>query len=376
MSASPLERADRRWMRAALKLAARGEGWTRPNPPVGAVVVKGDRIIGRGWHQKAGGPHAEVHALADAGEAARGATLYVTLEPCSTFGRTPPCTAAIQAAGVARVVAGTGDPNPKHGSRGFAVLNQDGIQTRCGVLEDDCRRLIAPFGKWIRTGMPYLTLKLAMTADGRIADATGLSRWITGPDARAEVHRLRRRADAILVGARTVEADDPGLLPEGAKPNPLYRVIIDGHGRSPAKARVFTDAQAGQTILCTTHDCPDSRRSRWESHGAAVWGVPSRKGHINLTEVLHLLGKMGLLHVVCEGGGVLAEGLVREGLVDEFWFFYAPRLLGGHAVPGFGGSGWSLAEAPALRFDSVAQAGDDLWVRAFPVREGDACSPA
>jgi diaminohydroxyphosphoribosylaminopyrimidine deaminase/5-amino-6-(5-phosphoribosylamino)uracil reductase len=215
-----------------------------------------------------------------------------------------------------------------------------------------------------------------MTADGRIADSGGLSRWITGPESRAEVHRLRRRADAILVGARTVIADDPGLLPEGPDPNPVYRVIIDGEGRSPAQAKVFTDAKAADTILCVTHDCPDSKRIRWEANGAAVWGVPSRKGRIVLTEVLRLLGKMGLLHVVCEGGGVLAEGLVREGLVDEFWLFYAPRLLGGRSVPGFGGKGWSLKEAPALTFDSVVRTGEDLWVRAFPVREeAPPCSP-
>lgn len=377
MSASPAERSDLRWMREAVKLAARGEGWTRPNPPVGAVVVKAGKAVGRGWHQKAGGPHAEVYALAEAGAAARGATIYVTLEPCSTFGRTPPCTDAIKAAGIARVVAGTGDPNPRHESRAFQILEAAGIATVRGVMEDECRQLIAPFAKWIRTGMPYLTLKLAMTADGRIADSSGQSRWITGPEARAEVHRLRRRADAILVGARTVIKDNPSLLPEGPQPNALYRVIIDGQGRSQAEAQVFTDARAGNTILCTTHDCPDSRRKRWEAHGAAVWGVPSRKGKIQLTEVLRLLGKMGLLHVVCEGGGVLAEGLVREGLVDEFWLFYAPRLLGGRSVPGFGGSGWTLSAAPALRFGSVVRTGSDLWVRAFPAadKEEATCSP-
>jgi diaminohydroxyphosphoribosylaminopyrimidine deaminase/5-amino-6-(5-phosphoribosylamino)uracil reductase len=360
------DREDRLYMREALRLAARGEGWTRPNPPVGAVVVKDGTVIGRGWHQKAGGPHAEVFALAEAGDLARGATLYVTLEPCSSFGRTPPCTEAIIRAGIARVVAGTGDPNPKHASQAFQILEQAGIRAISGVMADECRRLIAPFSKWILTGQPYLTLKLAMTADGRIADEDGTSKWITGPEARRLVGKLRSRADGVMVGAGTVVADDPGLLPPGRKPNPVYRIIIDGAGRVKPDAKVLTDAHAGNTILVTTHHTTDEQRQAWESHGAAVWGVPSRNHHICLADTLKLLGKLGLLHVVCEGGGELAAGLVREGLVDEYWLFYAPKLLGGKGKPGFGGEGWKLDGAPALRFDDVSRVGADILVKAFP----------
>jgi diaminohydroxyphosphoribosylaminopyrimidine deaminase / 5-amino-6-(5-phosphoribosylamino)uracil reductase len=369
------DRDDRRWMREALRLASKGEGWTRPNPPVGAVVVKNGRAIGRGWHQKAGGPHAEVFALAEAGQSARDAILYVTLEPCSSWGRTPPCTEAIIRSGIRRVVAGTGDPNPRHASQGFVILEKAGVSVSRGVLEAECRRLIAPFGKWIRTGLPYLTLKLGMTVDGRIADANGKSRWITGPEARQQVQKLRRRADAILVGARTVRADNPSLLPKGENPNPVFRVIVDGAGIVPPESTVLTDARASETILATTSTCSVSRCRKWAANGAAVWRLPSRNKQFRLSELIRRLGKMGLLHVVCEGGGELAEGLIREGLVDEYRLFYAPRILGGGALPGIGGTGWALAGAPELTFDSIARAGRDILVTAHPRPRGEeSCS--
>jgi diaminohydroxyphosphoribosylaminopyrimidine deaminase/5-amino-6-(5-phosphoribosylamino)uracil reductase len=369
------DRVDRRWMREALRLASRGEGFTRPNPPVGAVVVRQGKVIGRGWHQKAGGPHAEVFALAEAGKSARGATLYVTLEPCSTWGRTPPCTEAIIRAGIRRVVAGAGDPNPRHASRGFELLKKAGIAAVRGVLESECLRLIEPFRKWIQSGAPFLTLKLGMTADGRIADASGASRWITGPESRKRVQALRRRADAILVGAQTVCADNPSLLPKGEAPNPVYRVIIDGAGRVPPDSTVLTDARAAQTIVVTAAGCPASRQRAWTKHGGTVWPIPARQGRVSLAAVMKRLGKLGLMHVVCEGGGALAEALVREGLVDEYWLFYAPRLLGGKAVPGFGGAGWTLAGAPELTFESVTRSGQDLLVKARPgVRKEPPCS--
>jgi diaminohydroxyphosphoribosylaminopyrimidine deaminase/5-amino-6-(5-phosphoribosylamino)uracil reductase len=368
------EREDCRWMREALRLGKRGEGWTRPNPPVGAVIVKGGRAIGRGWHRKAGGPHAEIEALTDAGPAAEGATLYVTLEPCSTWGRTPPCTEAIIRAGIRRVVAGAGDPNPLHDSRGIQLLEKAGIPATLGVLGPECVRLIEPFRKWILTKRPFLTLKLAMTADGRIADAAGHSKWITGGKAREQVQQLRRRADAVLVGARTVLADNPSLLPKGAVPNPVFRVIVDGSGAVPPESVVLTDARAAQTIVATTARGAARKRGAWAKHGAAVWVLPSSKGSLSLKDLLDRLGVAGLLHVVCEGGGQLAEALVRAGLVDEYWLYYAPRLLGGSGVPGFGGPGWALGSAPELVFVSVGRAGSDLKVVARP-KEALSCSP-
>jgi diaminohydroxyphosphoribosylaminopyrimidine deaminase/5-amino-6-(5-phosphoribosylamino)uracil reductase len=214
-----------------------------------------------------------------------------------------------------------------------------------------------------------------MTADGRIADASGKSRWITGPEARQQVQKLRRRADAILVGAQTVCIDNPSLLPRGANPNPAFRVIVDGAGLVPPESVVLNDAHARETILATSSGCPASRRREWGKKGAVVWRLPSRNRKVSLTEVLKRLGKMGLLHVVCEGGGQIAENLVRDGLVDEYWFYYAPRLLGGKAVPGFGGEGWKLAGAPELTFESVTRAGRDILIKARPRAKGDAsCS--
>ena len=370
------DREDRRWMRQALRLAARGEGWTRPNPPVGALIVKRGGVVGKGWHRQAGGPHAEVFALEQAGDAARGATLYVTLEPCSTWGRTPPCTSALIRAGIRRVVAGAADPNPAHARRGFVALQNAGVDVQSGILETDCQALIAPFRTHILTGRPYVTLKLALTLDGRIADRTGRSRWITGESARKWVQRLRRRADAVLVGAGTVCADNPSLLPTGSNPNPVYRVIVDGTGRVPPAARVVSDSRAGQTIMVTTRSCPASVARAWQRHGARVWRLPAENRELNLTELLARLGGMGVMHVACEGGGHLAAGLVRAGVVDDYALFYAPRLFGGAAVPGLGGSGWLLAGAPRLRIESVRRFGEDILVRAVPHSHGEgACSP-
>lgn len=361
------DRDDRRWMREALRLAALGEGWTRPNPPVGAVVVDArGRVAGRGWHQQAGGPHAEVFALAEAGNKARGATLYVTLEPCSTWGRTPPCTEAVIRAGIRRVVAAVADPNPRHAAGGFNLLEKAGIALQHGVLEEAGQELIAPFGKWIRTGIPFVTLKLGLTLDGRIADANGHSKWITGPESRRLVQKLRGRADAVLVGAGTVCADNPSLLPRTKKPNPVYRVAVDGAGIIPPRAAIFTDAQARMTIVATSGKCPARRVREWEKQGATVWRFPSPGTWIRMGALLKRLGKMGLLHVVCEGGGQLAGALLEEGLVDECWWFYAPRLLGGSGIPGIGGPGWSLKKSPALSILNIRRVGADILVRAVP----------
>lgn len=347
---------DLRFMLRALELARKGEGLTRPNPPVGAVVVRAGRIVGEGWHRKAGGPHAEIHALRDAGAKARGATVYVTLEPCSTFGRTPPCTEALIAAGVKRVVVAARDPNPRHAGRGVTLLRRAGIAVTTGVAEDEARALIAPFSKWILTQRPWVTLKLGMTLDGRIADATGRSRWITSAASRREVQHLRRRADAILVGRGTARADDPSLLPVPARGRKPWRVVVDTHGSLPATLRVFTDEARARTLLATT---------RGESSPNRLV-LPARGRYVSLRALMRELGRRGLLHVVCEGGGELAAALWRDGLVDEAWLFLAPKLLGGDARPAFGGIGWPLAKAPELEVREVRRVGPDTLIVARP----------
>jgi len=333
---------DSKFMQRALELAQRGEGLTRPNPPVGAVLVRNGEILAEGWHQKAGGPHAEAACLVawrNTGDvdSLHSATLYITLEPCSTHGRTPPCTELIIEQGVGRVVIAVRDPNPQHAGRGLEHLRANNIETVEGVCEAEGRELIAPFGKFIITGLPRVILKLALTLDGRIADSAGLSRWITGPEAREKVQALRRRSDAILVGAGTVRADDPSLLPRPDEGREPWRVIV---GKNiPPSARVLTDSAAGRTLL--------------------------REGP--LPEILRGLAREhGIMQVLCEGGGKLAASLIRDGLVDEFAFFYAPKILGGDGRAAIGPMGFNLPQALNLRPVSMELYGTDLLIRAVP----------
>jgi diaminohydroxyphosphoribosylaminopyrimidine deaminase/5-amino-6-(5-phosphoribosylamino)uracil reductase len=355
--------ADTDWMRQALKLAARGMGRTRPNPPVGAIVVAPDgRLLGAGYHRRAGGPHAEVLALRQAGAAARGATLYVTLEPCCTFGRTPPCTAAILRAGIARVVVGTTDPNPRHAGRGPRKLRRAGVEVACGVCRDEARRIIAPFARWVTTGRPLVTLKLGASLDGRIADGRGRSRWITCPASRRRVQALRRGVDAIVVGAHTVRRDDPGLLC-GGRSGP-WRVVVDGRRPLPLTSRVLTDAAAERTIVATTRACPAARRLAYARCGARVWILPARRGRVSSAALCKRLGREGILHALCEGGGELAAALIAAGRVDRYVWFAAPLFLGGAGVPAIGGRGWPLARAPRLRITAVSRCGRDAMIEA------------
>jgi diaminohydroxyphosphoribosylaminopyrimidine deaminase / 5-amino-6-(5-phosphoribosylamino)uracil reductase len=359
---------DELWMRRALSLASRGEGKTRPNPPVGAIVVKNGRAAGNGFHKKAGGPHAEVIAIRDAGRRAKGATLYVTLEPCSTYGRTPPCTDLIIESGIARVVIAMRDPNPRHNGRGIVRLKKAGIKLVEGVCSAEASQLLAPFAKWITTRRPYLTLKLGMSLDGRIADAAGKSKWITGEKSRALVQALRCRSDTVLVGGRTARVDDPSLLCRSGRSPGLVRVVVDSSGKLPLNSVVLNDGGAAQTIVATTRRCTEKQRQRYARKGATVIVLPNDKdGHVSVKSLFTDLGRLGLLHVVCEGGGELAYSLINAGLVDEYLIFLAPRLIGGHkSVPAIGGQGWMLRTAPELAFKDCERVGDDFVIRAVP----------
>lgn len=315
-------------MRRALTLARRGLGKTSPNPAVGAVLVRNGRIIAEGWHKHAGGPHAEVFALRSAKP--KGTTLYVTMEPCSTCGRTPPCTEAIIAAGVKRVVIATRDPNPKHNGRGLAVLRRTGIRVEAGLLTDEATALNEPFNKWITTGIPLMIAKAAMSLDGKIATRTGDSKWITSEAARREAHKLRAHADAIMVGANTVIRDNPQLtVRHGVRGKQPWRVVVDGRGRCPCSARLFTDALRHRTIVLTTLRSPASSRRNLGQSGVHILVIKESSGHINLRSALRELGKMNITSMLVEGGGALLGSLFDRRLVDKVALFYAPIVIGG-----------------------------------------------
>ncbi|MEI8139564.1 MAG: bifunctional diaminohydroxyphosphoribosylaminopyrimidine deaminase/5-amino-6-(5-phosphoribosylamino)uracil reductase RibD [bacterium] len=357
------KKADATWMTEALRLARLGEGLTRPNPPVGAVVVKNNKVIGRGYHRKAGGPHAEVYALRQAGSRAAGATLYVTLEPCSSWGRTPPCTDAILAAGIKRVVCAVSDPNSKHSGKGFTLLRKKGITVERGVGAEEGSEILRPFASTMLRTRPYITVKLATSLDGRIADSTGCSQWISGPEARVQVQGLRRRADAIMVGAGTVMADNPSLMPRPSKGRKPYRVIVDARGKVSSLARVFTDEFAARTILATTKRCSERQRAAYTKCGAEVMVLPASGVGVSLVALMKGLHAKGLMHVVCEGGGVLVGSLLKAGVVDELVLFVAPVMLGAKGLASVGAVNWALAEAPRMNVVESGVVGDDVMIR-------------
>jgi diaminohydroxyphosphoribosylaminopyrimidine deaminase/5-amino-6-(5-phosphoribosylamino)uracil reductase len=349
-------------MRAALTEAARGVGLTRPNPPVGAVVVRGSEVVGTGFHPRAGEPHAEVFALRAAGRKAKGADLVVTLEPCSTTGRTPPCTEAIRRAGIRRVVVGATDPDPRHQGRGLRLLREAGLEVVEGVLEAECRELLRPFAHRVTTGRPLVSLKLGLSLDGRIADASGRSQWITGEAARAEVQALRRSADAVWVGAETLRTDNPSLLPrpdEGRRP---YRLVLDAAGRLPLALRVFGDDHAAQTLVFLGPQASPSRARALRSRGVTVHRLSARERSAQLREVLQTTGDLGLLHVLCEGGGHLAGALLAGDWVADLLLFYNPSLLGQSGRPAFVLPECTLAERPRFALQGLGPVGEDFRV--------------
>ena len=355
-------------MRRALRLARRGYGTTSPNPMVGAVLVKRGKVIGRGWHRRAGGPHAEVEALRDAerrGHRTRGAALYVTLEPCCTHGRTPPCTDAIIAAGIKRVVVAATDPNPAHAGRGFRILKSAGLEVGHGVLAEEATRLNESFNHWIVHRTPFVTVKAAMTLDGKIATARGESKWITGEKARAFGMKLRQGSDAILVGVNTVLADNPSLTRRGRGASSIRRFILDARARTPLDAQVVTDEFAAHTTIVVTR-AASARKVAALSQRTRVLVATGRDGKINLRWLLKKLGSENMTSLLVEGGGEVNASFLLEGLAQRVVFFYAPKILGGRdAIKAVGGEGiLKMSDAIRLRDVEWRRLGPDLLLTA------------
>ena len=373
---SSLTPEDLRWMGRALELAERGAGLASPNPMVGAVVVLARRPVGHGFHERAGGPHAEVEALSQAGRAARGATLYVSLEPCNHTGRTPPCVDAITRAGIRRVVAAMPDPNPRVPGGGAAALSAAGIEVTVGCREPEAMRLNRAFVVSARRGRPHVTLKWAATADGKIADGRARSQWITGPAARLEAHRLRSRADAVVVGIGTAMADDPALDVRLGAPWPRepYRVVVDSRARLPLGARLIRGsggtANPERAIVASTDAADPERLAALEARGITVLRCKARDGRVDVADLLARLATLDVSAVLVEGGGQLAGSFLEARLVDRIAAFSAPILLGGTTAPGpVGGPGLALPEGARLEGITIHPVGSD-WVVEGDVRSG------
>jgi len=377
---------DESFLRRALQLARRGLGRTSPNPMVGAVLVRGGKVIGEGWHRRAGLPHAEVEALRDAarrGEQARGATLYVTLEPCCTHGRTPPCTEAILAAGIRRVVVAAMDPNPRHAGEGLKILRQAGMkvvlrQSAIGNRQSATKgatRLNEAFNHWIVRRTPFVTVKAAMTLDGKIATASGESKWITGEPARRVGMQLRFASDALLVGINTVLADNPSLTargPGGRVRKPLRRFVLDAHARTPLDATVVNDEFAALTTVVVSRAAP-ARRVKALTQRVRALVAPANGGRINLRWLMRRLGGEGVTSLLVEGGGEVNAAFLEAGLAQRVAFFYAPKILGGRdARRGVAGEGARrLADLIELREVEWRRVGEDLMLSAQVGKEQD-----
>lgn len=356
-------------MLRALELAAQALGRTNPNPMVGAVVVKDGQIIGEGYHHRAGTPHAEVHALNQAGEQALGATLYVTLEPCSHFGRTPPCADAVIAAGIARVIMASLDPNPNVAGNGLKKLAAAGIEVEVGFLEQKARRLNEVFWKYIQMGRPYVALKTAMTLDGKIASYSGDSKWVTGESARQQVHQLRNIYDGIMVGIGTVLKDDPLLntrLPGGDRRDPI-RVIIDGHLQLPLSGKIARTAERQRTLVFCSNQADPRTQLKLERMGLHVIRLDCHPDTVPLETVLDLLGRMDICSLLVEGGGEVNGYLLERDLVDRVYWFIAPKIIGGREAPSpIGGQGRALMqEAVELKSVEMQTFGPDIMITGY-----------
>lgn len=359
------ESADVLYMTMALELAEKGRGYTSPNPLVGAVIVKDDAVVGRGYHRAAGQAHAEVEAIADAGGNCAGGTLYVTLEPCNHYGRTPPCTRAILDADITRVVVAMDDPNPGVAGGGNAFLESRDLSVSTGILREDALRQNAFFIKHVQTGLPYVIVKSAATLDGKIATDTGDSKWITGESARAHVHSLRHAVDGILVGVDTIRADNPRLttrLTAGGGKDPV-RIILDTNLNIPESADVIDERHAAGTIVVTGERPAEGKKAALEKKGVRILAAPLRDGRIEPQGLMKILGKMNVTSVLVEGGSRVAASMLRAGVADRICFFYAPKILAGDGISMCRGPGpEKISEALSIANIEIKRFDDDILI--------------
>ena len=355
---------DRWHMERALELAERGRGYVEPNPPVGCVIARGAEVLAEGWHRFFGGPHAEAEALRMAGPRAQGATMYVTLEPCCHYGKTPPCTEAIIAAKIARVVVAREDPFPAVAGKGLAQLRQAGIQVDCGLLEEKATALLAPYLKLVTRGRPWVIAKWAMTLDGKIATVCGKSRWITSAEARKIVHQLRGRMDAILVGIRTVLADDPLLLADPPGPRKPCRIVLDSAARLPVESRLVQTASEGPVLVVTGPQAPPDKKEVLAARGCEVLSFPQESWPDRLQALLEELGRRRMTNLLVEGGAEVLGTFFALHEVDEVHAFVAPKIFGGKDAPGaVGGIGVTLPEeAWQLDCPQVQRVGNGVYI--------------
>jgi diaminohydroxyphosphoribosylaminopyrimidine deaminase/5-amino-6-(5-phosphoribosylamino)uracil reductase len=365
--AKPTLEQDRLYLEACFALARLGEGETSPNPMVGALIVKDGQMLGQGYHRRAGERHAEVAALEEAGEAARGSTLYVNLEPCAHYGRTSPCVDAIIKAGVSEVVACMRDPDPRVNGRGFRRLKESGIEVRQGTLRKKALRFNESFVKFVTTGIPYVTLKAAITVDGRIAARGGESKWITSDLAREQAQQIRFQNDGILVGIRTLLKDDPQLTARCGSGKPLTRVILDSALRTPPSARALQNGDGGRTLIFTLASAPARARNRLDQiQGVEVINVEGTRGKLNWHPMLFELGKRGITRLLVEGGGKVLGSALAAGVADRVTLFLAPRILGEEGVAAFSGLAVrGLSEAKAIHEWTWRAVGSELLIEGY-----------
>ncbi len=357
---------DEQWMRKVLRLAEKGRGRTSPNPMVGAALVKNSKMVGEGYHVRAGADHAEIVALRKAGERAKGATLYLNLEPCIHYGRTPPCAPAVIEAGVKRIVIGTEDPNPLVGGRGLESLKRAGLDVEVGILEKECRSLNEAFFKFILEKVPFVILKVAATLDGKIATREGDSKWISGEASRQFVHRLRDQVDGVLVGIGTVLKDDPQLTARILKGRDPYRIVLDSQLRIPENARVIGDSPS-KVIIATTGVAARDKIEKLEKKGVKILILDSKQGKVDLKHCLSKLGEMKIMSLMVEGGSQINGSFLDEGLIDKVLLFFSPKLIGDSQAPGiFGGHGKTvLKEAVFLNELRMRRIGEDVLIQGY-----------
>ncbi|HUH65435.1 MAG TPA: bifunctional diaminohydroxyphosphoribosylaminopyrimidine deaminase/5-amino-6-(5-phosphoribosylamino)uracil reductase RibD [Syntrophales bacterium] len=354
---------DELYMKRALLLAKKGEAWVSPNPMVGCVIVKKDRIIGEGYHEKFGGDHAEINALGSAAESVRGAVVYLNLEPCTHFGKTPPCIGRIIAAKPRRVVIGTADPNPLVSGKGIEALKSSGIRTAVGVLEGECRELNERFFKFMQTGIPFVTVKFAQSLDGRIATASGHSRWISSEQSLKFAHALRSHHDAVLIGCGTLVKDNPELTVRLTKGRNPIRVVVDSHLRISADAKILKDQGEATTVIATTSQAPREKRARLTDLGIEVLTVDTDKDHrVDLMRLLFELGKRNISSVLAEGGAALITSMLAEQLTDRVVVIIAPRIIG-KGIESVGDlRSKTVDDSVKLSYRNIRRLGNDLIV--------------